>query len=300
MGGHAVIAVDVGGTKVLTALIANGGAVLRSIERRTVLQSEEGLLAQIEASVLELVEVDALAVGVGVPSTIDYRTGEILRSVNIPLAGIDLRRRLSERLDMPVAVDNDANLAALGESRSGAGRDVETMIMLTLGTGCGGGLVIGGELYRGWAEFGHLVIDEDGLPCQGSCTGRGHLEAYVTGPAATKVAREAFGPDADAHRLVALARTGDQRACKILAGIGRHLGAGIATLVNVFTPELVVVGGGFGCAAAEFLFEPAADIVRWQALAPASRRVRIVRAKLGRDAGLIGAAVLARDSAVQS
>jgi glucokinase len=122
----------------------------------------------------------------------------------------------------------------------------------------------------------------------------------VTGPAATKAAREAFGPDADAHRLVALARGGDQRARKILAGIGRHLGAGIATLVNVFTPDLVVVGGGFGCAAAEFLFEPAADVVRWQALAPASRRVRIVRAKLGREAGLVGAALLARDSALQS
>jgi glucokinase len=188
VAGHSVIAVDVGGTKVLTALIANDGAVLRSIELRTMLESEEGLLAQIEASVLELAEEDAFSVGVGVPSTIDYRTGEILRSVNIPLAGIDLRRWLAERLDMPVVVDNDANLAALGESRAGAGRDAETMVMLTLGTGCGGGLVMGGKLYRGWAEFGHLVIDEDGLPCQGSCTGRGHLEAYLTGPAAAKAA----------------------------------------------------------------------------------------------------------------
>ena len=122
----------------------------------------------------------------------------------------------------------------------------------------------------------------------------------MTGLAATRAAREAFGADADAHRLVALARAGDQRACKILARIGRHLGAGIASLVNVFTPDLVVVGGGFGCAAAEFLFEPAAEVVRWQALAPASERVRIVRAKLGREAGLIGAGVLARDSAVRS
>jgi glucokinase len=201
---------------------------------------------------------------------------------------------------MPVVVDNDANLAALGEFRAGAGRDAETMIMLTLGTGCGGGLVVGGKLYRGWAEFGHVVIDEDGLPCQGSCTGRGHLEAYVTGPAATKVARKAFGPDADAHGLVALARTGDQRARKILAGIGRHLGAGIATLTNVFAPDVVVVGGGFGCAAAEFLLEPAAEVVRWQALAPAGEQVRIMRAKLGREAGLIGAGVLAREAAVRS
>jgi glucokinase len=206
MASEPVIAVDVGGTKVLTALVAEDGAVLRSIQRPTVLGSQGGLLAQIEASVLELVEEDALAVGVGIPSKIDYRTGEILGSVNIPLAGIDLRRRLAERLEMPVDVDNDANLAALGESRAGAGRYAETMVMLTLGTGCGGGLVIGGKLYRGWAEFGHLVIDEDGLPCQGSCTGRGHLEAYVTGPAATKAAREAFGPDADAYHLVARSR----------------------------------------------------------------------------------------------
>jgi glucokinase len=156
--------------------------------------------------------------------------------------------------------------------------------------------VIDGKLYRGWAEFGHIVIEYDGIPCQGSCTGRGHLEPYVSGTAATKLARDAFGPAADAHRLVRLASEGEERAVDILAGIGRRLGAGIGSLVNIFDPELVVVGGGFA-AAGDFLLEPARKVVRREALAPAGERVRIVRAELGTAAGLIGAGLVAFDAA---
>jgi glucokinase len=168
--------------------------------------------------------------------------------------------------------------------------------MLTLGTGCGGGVVIDGRLYRGWAEFGHTVIDFDGLPCQGTCTGRGHLEAYVTGTAATKLARETFGPAVDSHRLVRLADEGDATARDILDGIGRHLGAGIASLVNIFDPELVVVGGGFA-AAGDWILDPAREIVRRDALSPASELVRVVRAELGTAAGVIGAGLVAFDAA---
>jgi len=169
-------------------------------------------------------------------------------------------------------------------------------VMLTLGTGCGGGVVLDGKLYRGWAEFGHMVIEFDGLPCHGTCTGRGHLEGYVAGTAATKLAQEAFGPAADAHRLVRLAREGDQQAVEILVGIGRRLGAGIGSLVNLFDPELVVIGGGFA-AAGDFLFDPAREVVKREALAPEADRMRIVRAELGTAAGLIGAGLLAFDAA---
>ena len=164
--------------------------------------------------------------------------------------------------------------------------------MLTLGTGCGGGVVIDGQLFRGWAELGHIVVEFDGIPCQGTCTGRGHLEPYVTGLAATKLARAAFGPAVDSHRLVRLANEGDETAQGILRSIGEKLGAGIGSLVNVFNPELVVVGGGFA-AAGDWLLDPARDVVRWQALAPAGERVRIVRAELGTAAGLIGAGFIA-------
>src|SRR3712207_1775280 len=109
---------------------------------------------------------------------------------------------MADRFGLATAIENDANAAALAEFRAGAGRGSRTMVMLTLGTGCGGGVVIDGALFRGWAELGHVVIDVDGIPCQGTCTGRGHLEPYVTGVAATKLAREAFGPAADSHRLV--------------------------------------------------------------------------------------------------
>jgi glucokinase len=140
-----------------------------------------------------------------------------------------------------------------------------------------------------------MVIDFDGLPCQGTCTGRGHLEPYVSGTAATKLAQAEFGPAVDAHRLVRLAGEGEARAVEILAGIGRHLGAGIATLVNVFHPELVVIGGGFA-AAGQFMFEPAREVVRRDSLGDAGEKVRIVRAELGTAAGLIGAGLIGFES----
>jgi glucokinase len=140
------------------------------------------------------------------------------------------------------------------------------------------------------------VIVYDGLPCQGSCTGRGHLEPYVTGVAAGKLAAEEFGPAVDAHRLVRLANEGEPRAIEILDGIGRHLGAGIGSLVNIFNPDLVVIGGGFA-AAGDFVLDPAREILRREALARAGYRVPIVRAELGTAAGLIGAGLVAFDAA---
>jgi glucokinase len=291
-----VIGVDLGGTKILAGIVGADGSVERRRERETPTESQDALLAGLDESVEELLDDGIAALGFGVPSRLEPGTGRLQGSVNIPLGELDLRERMAERFGLPVAVENDANAACLGEFEAGAGREASRMVMLTLGTGCGGGAVIDGKLYRGWAEFGHIVIDEDGLACQGSCTGRGHLEPYVTGVAATKLAQEAFGPAVDAHRLVRIANEGDARAREILAGIGRHLGAGIATLVNIFNPELVVIGGGFS-AAADYLFEPAREVVRWQALAPASETVQIVRAELGTAAGLIGAGFVAFEAA---
>ena len=291
-----VIGVDLGGTKILAGVVAGDGAVEHHRETMTPLESQDELLAGLEDAVQELLDDRVLALGFGVPSRIDRESGRLQGSVNIPLGELDLRARMEERFELPVAVENDANAATYGEFRAGAGRDVETMVMLTLGTGVGGGVVIDGGLYRGWAEFGHMVIEFDGVPCQGSCTGRGHLEAYVSGTAATRVAQEAFGPAVDSHRLVRLAREGDERAVELLTGIGRRLGAGIGSLVNIFDPELVVIGGGFA-AAADFLFEPAREVMQREALAPESDRVRIVRAELGTTAGLIGAGLLAFDAA---
>jgi glucokinase len=296
LDGKRVIGVDLGGTKILAGVVAGDGTVERHRETMTPLESQDELLAGLEEAVRELLDERVVALGFGVPSRIDRQTGRLQGSVNIPLGELDLRARMEERFELPVSVDNDANAAAYAEFHAGAGRDVQTMVMLTLGTGVGGGVVIEGNLYRGWAEFGHMVIELDGVPCQGSCTGRGHLEGYVSGTAATKLAQETFGPAVDAHRLVRLAREGDERAIELLTGIGRRLGAGIGSLVNIFDPELVVIGGGFA-AAGDFLFEPAGAVMQREALAPESDRVRIVRAELGTTAGLIGAGLLAFDAA---
>src|SRR5205085_689449 len=233
--------------------------------------------------------------GFGLPSRIDSRSGVVQGSVNIPLEDVPLRDLMSERFNRPVVIENDGNAAALAEFRAGAGRAAETMVMLTLGTGCGGGVVIGGELLSDGGELGHTVLEYDGVPCQGTCTGRGHLEGYVSGTAATKLAQEAFGPAVDAHRLVRLAGEGDARAVSILDGIGRRLGAAIGSFVNIFRPELVVIGGGFA-AAGDFLLKPAEETMRREALPAARDRVQIVRAELGTAAGVIGAGFVALDA----
>jgi glucokinase len=296
LDGKRVIGVDLGGTKVLAGIVDLDGRVERRREYPTRVGSQEELLAGLDTSVEDLLDDDIAALGFGIPSPLDQRTGRALQAVNIPLGpDLDFRSRMAERFGLPVGIENDANAATYAEFHFGSGREARSMVMLTLGTGCGGGAVVDGQLFRGWAEFGHIVIVYDGLPCQGTCTGRGHLEPYVTGLAATKLAQEEFGPAVDAHRLVRLAAEGDERARDILGGIGRHLGAGIGSLVNIFNPELVVIGGGFA-AAGDFILDPAREIVRREALAHAGDRLRIVRAELGTAAGLIGAGLVGFDA----
>jgi glucokinase len=296
LDGIRVIGVDLGGTKILAGVVDDRGQVERRREYPTPTASQDELLAGLDAAIEELLTDDIAGLGFGLPSPIDQKAGRALQAVNIPLdESVDFRGRMRERFGLPVGIENDANAAAYAEFRFGAARDVETMVMLTLGTGCGGGAVVDGKLFRGWAEFGHMVIVHDGIPCQGTCTGRGHLEPYVTGVAATKLAQAEFGPAVDAHRLVRLANEGEQRAVEILDGIGRHLGSGIGTLVNIFNPELVVIGGGFA-AAGDFVLEPARKVMRREALARVGYRIPIVRAELGTAAGLIGAGLVAFDT----
>ena len=291
-----VIGVDLGGTKILAGIVDREGHVEHRREHPTRTASQDDLLAGLDEAVEELLTDEIVALGFGIPSPIDQRTGRALQAVNIPLTDIDFRGRMKERFGLPVGIENDANAATYAEFRFGAARDVDSVIMLTLGTGCGGGAVVDGQLFRGWAEFGHIVIVYDGLRCQGTCTGRGHLEPYVTGVAAGKLAAAEFGPAVDAHRLVRLANEGEARAIEILDGIGRHLGAGIGSLVNIFNPDLVVIGGGFA-AAGDFVLDPAREVLRREALARAGYRVPIVRAELGTAAGLIGAGLVAFDAA---
>jgi glucokinase len=289
-----VVGVDVGGTKILAGVVGADGEVQHRRERLTELDSQELLVEELGAAVEDVLDDSIEAIGFGLPSRIDQQTGRVDGSVNIPLADVPLRELMTERFGLPIAIENDGNAAALAEHRVGAGRGARTMMMLTLGTGVGGGVVIDDKLLRDGGELGHTVLVYDGIPCQGTCTGRGHLEGYVSGTAATKLAQEAFGPAVDAHRLVRLAAEGDATAVEILDGIGRKLGAAIGSFVNVFRPQIAVIGGGFA-SAGDFLLEPAREIMRREALPPANERVEIVRAELGTAAGVIGAAFVAYD-----
>ena len=289
-----VIGVDLGGTKILAGVVGRDGRVERRREWATPADSEESLLASLDRAVEDMLAGGIAAIGFGVPSRVDQGTGRAVGSVNIPLHDVDLRARMAERFRLPVAVDNDGNAATLAEWRHGAGRGARTMVMLTLGTGVGGGFVLDGSLYRGWAEAGHMVVVHDGRPC--SCGGRGHLESYCTGVAAGEAAREAFGPAADAPGLVRLANEGDGTARGLIAEIGRVLGSGIGSLVNLFDAERVVIGGGFGAAAFEHLVEAALAVARREALSPASEGLSVARAELGTAAGVIGAGLIAFDA----
>ena len=290
--GTRVIGVDVGGTKILAGIIDEDGRIEHRRERETSVSSQDELIAELGDAVEELLDDSIAGVGFGLPSRLDSKAGYVYGSVNIPLEEVSLRDILSKRLRRPIGLENDGNAAALAEFRAGAAREADTMVMLTLGTGVGGGVVIDRELLRDGGELGHVVIEFDGLPCQGTCTGRGHLEAYASGKAATKLAQEAFGPAVDAHRLVRLAAEGDSEAVGILDGIGRRLGAAIGSFVNVFRPDLVVIGGGFA-AAGDFLLKPADEVMRREALPPGRDQVKIVRAELGTAAGVIGAGLVA-------
>ncbi len=287
------IGVDLGGTNILAGVVDRDGSIVRRHERATPQDSQEHVLAELEAAVAELMDDSVGAVGFGVPSPIDQAKGVVVRCVNVPLEDAPLRDRMQERFGVPVGLDNDANAAAHGEWRAGAGRGEDDIVMLTLGTGVGGGVISGGRPFRGrngaGAELGHVVIVHDGRPCQGACTGRGHLETYASGSAATAAAREAFGPSADAHRLVRLANEGDAQAKELLEDVARHLGSGIGSFVNIFGPQLVILGGGFGVAAYDYLRGPAEEVLRREALEPMRSAVRLAKAELGTAAGLIGA-----------
>ena len=291
------IGVDLGGTKILAGVVTRAGEIVRRHERPTPQDSQEAVVRELEAAVSELVADDVGAIAFGVPSPIDQRRGVVVECVNLPLTDFALREHMAGRFDLPVGLENDANAAAIGEWRAGVGRGVDDLVMLTLGTGLGGGVISGGKPFRGanggGVELGHVVIVHDGRPCQGACRGRGHLEAYVSGHAASAAAQEAFGPSADAHRLIRLANEGDDVARAILAEIGGYLGAGMGSFTNIFAPELIVIGGGFGVAGWEYLIPPAEEVMLREALRPMRDVVRVARAELATAAGLIGAAFVA-------
>jgi glucokinase len=286
-----VIGVDVGGTKILSGVVDRGGTILERNLIESPESSEPDVLAALDSAVEALLDDRTGGIGIGVPANLERGTGRVLRATNLPLDSFDLAAHVRARFGLPVGVENDANAATLAEWTFGAGRGTSNLVMLTLGTGVGGGIVLDGRLYRGWAEIGHMVVQVGGPPCQGNCHGRGHLEALASGSAADRVARELWGPESDARTLVERAQEGVEEALAALDDFAEVLGAAIGSLANLFDPEVVVIGGGFG-EAVELILAPTQEAARRQALAPADGRLRVVSAVLGTDAGLVGAGLV--------
>jgi glucokinase len=311
MSERETIGVDLGGTKMLVGALRGTETLWESREASTG-QGEDELVELLVREVGEAREArpDAAAVGLGIPATIDHDRGVAIAAVNLPISDVPIRDLVAERTGLPVAVDNDANVAALAEQLYGAGRGAANMVMLTIGTGIGGGLILGGEVYRGangaGAELGHMVIQADGPPCQGNCPNHGCIEALASGTALGREARAAAesAPDSALGGLLAAGETVDGRAATeaALAGdetavgvfdlIGTRLGVACASLANIFEPEAIVIGGGV-IAAGELLLEPARRELGQRALRPMNE-TPILAAALGNDAGMIGAAALAR------
>jgi glucokinase len=286
-----VIGVDVGGTKILSGVVDRDGNIHARYQVESPESSEQDVLAALDSSVEELLDDRIGAIGFGVPANLERGTGRIHQTTNLPLDDFDLAAHARARFGLPVAVENDANAATLAEWKLGVGRGKSNLVMLTLGTGVGGGIVLDGRLYRGWAEIGHMVVQVGGPPCPGNCHGRGHLEALASGSAADRVARELWGADADARVLVERAHEGVDEALAALDDIAEALGAAIGSLANLFDPELVIVGGGFG-EAMEHLLSETQEAARRQALEPADTTLGVVSATLGTDAGLVGAGLV--------
>jgi glucokinase len=311
MTGPAVIGVDVGGTKIAAGAV-EGPRAREVVKRPTDCSDTAALLDGLERMVGEVIERSgpAQAIGVGVPSQIEYASGTVETSVNIPLTGVPLREELGRRFGVPVFVDNDANCAALGEAQLVPDPPARHLVMLTLGTGVGGGAIVDGAIFRGadglGAELGHFSLAPDGPLCPGSCPNRGCVEAYCSGQAlerdATQLARdkpEGLLAQALAGRqrvtgaqLESAARQDDPDALLVFDRFARMLGVAIAGYVNVFQPHALVIGGGLSHIHDLFL-ERAVQEAASRALPALWRRVAVSLARGGPDAGVIGAGVLA-------
>lgn len=289
-----VLGIDVGGTKVEIASVVDGRAE-GAQKIPTPLDDTDALLDGIEALARKVIESAGQpeAIGVGVPSQIDFATGAVVSSVNIPLEGVPLRDELQSRFGIPVFVDNDANCAAQAEAELVDDGPARHLLMLTLGTGVGGGVIIDGHVFRGatglGAELGHMVIEADGRKCPGrTCPNFGCLEAYCSGRALELAAGR------PGTQVEAAARSGDEESKELLVDLGRWLGVGIASFVNMFEPEHIVIGGGFGASAFDLFLDAAVEEARKRALPAGFERVTVSLAKGGPDAGAIGAGVMAQ------
>jgi glucokinase len=307
------VGIDLGGTKVIAACLRDG-VLCESVIEPTEMASSDALIDQIVGLVRQVRTGTMSAVGIGTPSVVDFETGRAVSSVNVPLADVPLRTLLSERLGVPVFVDNDATVAALAEAHDEQLRlTARNLIMLTVGTGLGGGIVLGGRIYRGATgaagELGHTLVGMDlagSVPAPMRFPQPGSLEYVAAGHALDALATQSsiLHPESPLGRLrlenkpvlgadaVQAARDGDSAAARIVEVWGQRVGVGVANAINTFDPEEVVIGGG-AARAGDLLLVPARRVALSYTLPGVGRRTIIRLARHGVRAGVLGAALLA-------
>jgi len=310
-----VIGIDAGGTKLLGGVVDEQMVVHHRVHRTWRGANRQETLDIFTDAVEEVRSAapEVEAIGFGIPALVEWEAGVSRWSNHLPLDGVPFRDLMSERLGLPVLVDNDGNASMLAEARSGAAAGAQHAVMVSLGTGIGGGLWLNGAVYRGasgvGAELGHVVLQLHGPECPGDCPGLGCFEALVSGTAigreGVRVAgahrnsalgqRLAAGQEISGGIVTEMAHDGDELACDVLAVVGERLGFGLVGLVNTFNPELIVIGGG-AARGGELLLEPARRVIEERALPPACEGLRVVPAHYGDEAGMMGAALMALES----
>lgn len=308
------IGIDVGGTNLKAGLVDQSGTIL-AVERTPLdfrgPESFADTLASLAKAVMAsggAAAQDVEYVGIGIPGAV--AGGDILYTANIPMKNVPLEKLLRQHLDLPVLLGNDADCAAVGEWSCGVGRGTKHFIVITLGTGVGGGMILNGKLYSGCGaggEVGHIVVQKDGVPC--NCGRRGCWEAYASATGLIRETTEAMKahPESLLHQVAAqngavdgrtsfqAAEQGDETALAVCRSYAEYLASGLTDLVNILHPEAVALGGGVAAAPEYLLLDPVREIVARECYARHVGQVpHIVRAELGNDAGIIGAAMLGR------
>ena len=311
------VGVDIGGTNLKAGLVDESGELLATQKMKVAsIADDEGLAWTVASLVQELARTvnipvsDVASVGVGVPGTVEIRSGSINYTCNLPLRNVPLRKLFHRYLSIPLYIENDANCAALAEYLVGAGRDSKRFVTVTLGTGVGAGIVVDGKIWSGAhgaaSELGHLIIEVDGIPC--TCGKCGCTERYCSATAIIRMAKEACAlhPDCailkavngDVDKITAktvfdLAKEGDDIANRVFRRYVKYLTIAINNVVSFLDPDMIVLGGGVS-RAGDFLLDAVRELLPKYLMYPVLPMPEIALAQLGNDAGIIGAALLGR------
>lgn len=309
------IGFDLGGTNMGASVVSLEGKILHSSECATLSnEPSENIIGRIKNLIRDCFDysksnnLEVLSVGIGCPGLIDSNTGVVRFSPNIPSwNNVEIGKILSDEFSVPVSIDNDVRVAALGEYAFGAGRNYKNIVCITVGTGVGGAIILDGKLMRGstqsMGELGHITLKKDGPKC--GCGNYGCLEALASSTAIIRKAKDVIekglspimkkmlddGQNLNAYLVTKASEQGDKEASRIMRETGEWLGIGLSTIINIINPEVIIIGGGVSLAG-DILFNPMKEEISKRALKIPSEFVKIVPAELGDSAGMIGASTL--------